>query len=153
MVFEWGGGGSTIYFNLAGCDVKTVESSEFWMKEIEQALPKSHLKSNVQIELIPVDQNSPEQKQKYIKAVHNCAPYDIIVVDGLEENYISRVDCVLEAREALNPGGILILDDSWREQYKSIPKILNGWQRKIFRGLGPARPGVTQTDIYFHPIK
>jgi hypothetical protein len=149
-VFEWGGGGSTVFFAEQGCHVTTVESSEAWKSVIlERAV--GIVGSSLDIRLIPAETRDPSVVTQYIRSVREGAPWDIIVVDGLEESYISRVDCIREAAVALNDGGLVILDDAYRSVYAQVPDLLQGWERLVFRGLGSARLGVTQTDIYRAP--
>jgi hypothetical protein len=54
--------------------------------------------------------------------------------------------------KAVVPGGILVLDNADQKQFDHVPQLLNGWQRTAFRGLGPARSWVTQTDVYRAPV-
>ena len=74
--------------------------------------------------------------------------YDIILVDNYEEDEDLRTVCFYEAEKAIVPGGIIILDDSWR--YEKVRK--NNSAKKVlrFQSIGPCRPGVTTTDIYFY---
>ena len=160
-VFEWGGGGSTRFFVRRGCDVTTVESSAEWKQAIEaavradQGLPGG---GALQVRLIPAETRDPKAVRDYIRAVHDGAPWDIVLVDGLEEEYLNRIDCIKEVAAGgasgsgvLREGGMVILDDAWRTQYRVVPDLLKGWRRLRFRSLGPARLGVTQTDVYFPP--
>ncbi len=146
-VFEWGGGGSTRFFADRGCEVTTVESSQRWKEEIEKAIPDG---ARVTIRHIPAEGGGPAVEQ-YIQSIHDGAPWDIVVVDGLEDENNSRVHCVREAVGQVVPGGLLILDDSCAPQYAVVPDILAGWRRASFRSLGPSRLGVTQTDVYWAP--
>lgn len=43
------------------------------------------------------------------------------------------------------------MDDSYRHAYQEVHQILQGLKRKVCRGLGVARLGMTQTDIYLYP--
>lgn len=149
-VFEWGGGGSTVFFAERGCHVTTVESSEAWKAVILERY-RDIGGGSLDIRLIPAESQDPGMVARYIRSVHDGAPWDIIVADGLEESYISRMDCIREAADSIAEGGMLILDDAYRSVYSTVPELLKGWERLVFRGLGSARLGVTQTDIYISP--
>lgn len=150
-VFEWGGGGSSLFFLLRGCTVTTAESSLLWKKRLERAVADNECSGNLVIRLIPAETGTPEHISEYVRSVRQGAPWNVVVVDGLENDDVSRVECVREARGTVKPGGVLILDDAWRREYRCVPEILNGWQRKVFVGLGPERLGVTRTDIFTEP--
>ena len=145
-VFEWGCGGSTRFFLNAGCCVTTVESEMAWAERVENSCRK--IARPPHIRLVPTSSLDRASQQSYIASVCDGAPWDIVMIDGIEESWLSRVECVKEAASRVRPGGMLILDDAWRQQYWMVPEILAAWDRIVFRGLGPARLGVTQTDIY-----
>ncbi len=150
-VFEWGGGGSTIFFADHGCHVTTVESSEFWKEVIQMRCKERDSAGSVVIRYIPAETQDPKAIAGYVQSIHEGAPWDVIVVDGLEESYVSRMDCLRQIKGSVSKDGIVILDDSYRSLYLQAPKILEGWERTVHRGLGTSRRGVTQTDIYFPP--
>jgi hypothetical protein len=150
-VFEWGGGGSTIFFADRGCHVTTVESSEFWKQVIQNRYRATERSGSLEIRFIPAETRDPRAVTDYIQSIDDGAPWDIIVIDGLEEAYISRIDCIRHISGAVRKGSIAVLDDSYRSGYKDAPNILQGWERRVFRGLGSGRLGVTQTDVYYAP--
>ncbi len=155
-VFEWGGGGSTVFLAMRGCRVVTAESSEQWAAHIRSRLGREagEVRERVNISLIPAETRDPDHVRRYIGAVREGAPWDIILVDGLDEPYCSRVDClnVLSADpDLLSPGGMVILDDAWRRAFRDVAALFPGFQHRVFQGVGPARWGVTRTDIYTRP--
>jgi hypothetical protein len=150
-VFEWGAGGSTVFFAERGCRVVTVESDFGWSNAVASALKTRNCFSNVIIRRMSVSEDKPASIREYLEAVHTGEPWDVVVVDGPESSNLSRVDCVREATDALQPSGFLVLDDAYRSAYACVPQLLRGWTRRGFQGLGPARLGVTQTDVYLSP--
>ena len=150
-VFEWGGGGSTRFFVRMGCQVTTVESSAQWARDIENAIRGETGLGSLAIRHIHAETKDPKAVSEYVGAIREGAPWDIVLVDGLEEEFISRIDCVRELPGQVGPGGMVILDDAWRKEYARVPAMLDGWRRLSFRGLGFARLGVTQTDVYIAP--
>jgi predicted O-methyltransferase YrrM len=152
-VFEWGGGGSTRFFAGRGCAVTTVESSPEWRDAILGVLRAEGLVEHVKIRHVPAETRDAAAVRDYVKAIDDGGPWDVVVVDGLEEEYVTRMECLSEVRGRVVPDGLVILDDSWRPEYSDAPKLFAGWRRHVFRGLGPSRFGVTQTDIYVAPTK
>ncbi|MBX3357076.1 MAG: hypothetical protein KF745_01480 [Phycisphaeraceae bacterium] len=151
-VFEWGGGGSTTFFAALGCRVTTVESNEYWrdeiVKHVESELPADN---RPELRFIAAENGDRAAEQQYVTSVDDGAPWDMILVDGLETPSVSRVDCVKHAVGKVRPGGIILLDDSWRPEYDGVPALLPGYRRIEFSGLGPARLGLTKTDAYIRP--
>ena len=149
-VFEWGGGGSTLFFLDAGCHVTTIESSKAWAEKIlAKVESRPDAESRLSLRLIEADPGRPAEIENYVLSVLDGQPWDLILVDGLEEEYLSRVECAKIAPTALRRGGAIALDDAWRPEYRSVPHLLSPLRRQSFRGFGPARLGVTQTDLYF----
>jgi hypothetical protein len=150
-VFEWGAGGSTAFFLDRGCIVTSIESSGLWTSRVLQSLSVEQ-RLQLDLQLIPAAAEDDSSTQRYVEAIlQNDRLWDVVLVDGLEEAYVSRTSCVRNAASRVKSGGILVLDDAWRPEYSQINSILSGWAHLIFRSLGPARLGVTQTDIYARP--
>jgi predicted O-methyltransferase YrrM len=139
--FEYGGGGSTIFFASRGLRVTTVEHSADWCNRIYRELQLRGLLDRVTVLHI-------QDADEYVNAIKQSGPHDCILVDGIEEDGL-RVKCVRAAALCSRQGmGILILDDAWQERYEVVPRVLSDWRRFEFVGLGPARLGVTRTDVY-----
>jgi predicted O-methyltransferase YrrM len=151
-VFEWGGGGSTLFFLDHGCSVVTVESQERWLQEILKRVGSSSV--NLDLRFRPLSDDDFAANEAYVNAVHNGAPWDLILVDGEEKAGATRLRCVEAARTAIASGGVIVLDDAWRHEYDAISGVLLGtsafgdFRREEFWGVGPARFGVTKTDVY-----
>lgn len=149
-VFEWGGGGSTMFFLDLGCEVRCVETHDGWassLRETADALP-SHLSKNLSIRLRPIDGGGQDQIQAFMDEIADGGPWDVILVDFSEQPGLSRVDAAASAKAHLSSEGMLILDDAWRPEYRSAREQLLPLKQHRFLGLGPGRIGVTRTDIY-----
>ncbi|MFN7020542.1 MAG: hypothetical protein ACK4WH_04335 [Phycisphaerales bacterium] len=149
-VFEWGGGGSTLFWAKLGCRVTCCESNEYWKDQIGERLRRSHpeLAGSIELRFVPAETGTPEAVQAYIDSARAGAPWDVILVDGLEETYISRMDCLKITPEVVAPDGVVLLDDAWRPRYDGAATLMKGFERTMFWGLGPARMGCTRTDMY-----
>jgi len=148
QVAEFGGGGSTIYFSKRAKSVLCIESSYEWTDVIQKKLNDLNI-SNVTIEVFPFD---ALDEKGYIDSQYNNRisdeKYDIILVDGYEESVKLRTHCFWKAEESINEGGIIIVDDSWR--YPEIRNKNNSKKNIICKSIGPCRPGVTTTDIFYY---
>lgn len=88
QVFEWGGGGSTVFFASHGCQVTTVETDSGWAdligKRISEISPQFN--ARVSLRLVEAGAWDPKAKVQYVQSVLEDGPWDIIVVDGLEQS-------------------------------------------------------------------
>jgi hypothetical protein len=144
-IFEWGGGGSTLFFLKKGCFVSTVESDRGWLEQIETEVNKlgSEARARWDLRWVPAQGNDDPLIADYVAQIHAGGPWDVVMVDGW-----SRRRCFYEAHNELNRGGALILDNADQRQYSDIPSTMAGWEHHPFRGLGVARSWTTQTDAY-----
>lgn len=151
-VFEYGCGGSTLFFaNRATC-VKSVEHNKKWMASVIAALAERRL-SNVHIQHEFAGREPPLSDSNYCRALDR--QFDVIVVDGWalgkcndadRRAAMSRAACFARAEQFVQPGGIIVLDDAWFD-----PGLEHhARDRRSFRGVGPWRLGVSQTDVFFY---
>ena len=52
------------------------------------------------------------------------------------------------AEECVAPGGIIVVDDSWR--YRQLRDSARAGEVQIFESVGPGRFGVTSTDVFLY---
>lgn len=153
-VFEWGAGGSTIFFASRGCFVTTVESDALWAQRVTDSLASlpANTRSHVTLDVIPAGPGNKVENSRYLERVLEGGPWDIVVIDGLERSFLGRMDCVsvLEKhRDVLHDRTCIVLDDAWRPEYSDAGMKLAGLRRTRLWGLGPSRWGVTATDFFF----
>lgn len=144
-VFEYGSGGSTIFFLNLGCEVTCVETSLEWAGIVKQAVGS---RSNWHMIEHCHDHPTKDQITAFPRYVCAGAPWDVVVVDNTETETLKRVSCAVEAVSHVRPGGMLVFDDAHMPEYREVPRMLAGWHRRSFKGLGTARPWATMTDIY-----
>jgi hypothetical protein len=146
-VFEYGGGGSTMFFLNAGCYVTTVESSRWWADRLEVEVQKlgPAVRARWDLRFVPAENNDDPLIADYVAQVQSGGPWDVVMVDGW-----SRRKCFFEGAKHVSVGGILILDNADQQQYADVPSLMNNgcWAHHPRRGLGVARSWVTQTDAY-----
>lgn len=149
-VFEYGGGGSTLYFLNRGCHVSTVENSSSWADRIIKKVAGFSSQLDLRVIEMPEHPGDAEAElaKRYVETVAEGAPWDLVLVDGVDGTPSVRMDCLAAAKRCISARGIVILDDSWRPEYSRAPEIMAGFSHLIFQGLGPARLGVTRTDVF-----
>lgn len=153
-VFEYGSGGSTIFFAKRSHSVIATEDSSEWLKKAQVRLEQSGL-HNVTFQHRQFDVKNPIgfATSSYL---HSIPPqrFDVIVVDGTEE-YIGqtgkplvRAMCFYYAEAFIRPGGIIIVDDSWC--YPQLRLTNRAKALRVFQSVGPCRVGATSTDVFFY---
>lgn len=155
-VFEWGAGGSTLFFADRGCEVVSIETSEEWAEKTRQKLEAKQVESHVQFRLFSNDAaartNAPaaDYGRRCAEEVLDGGPWDLVLVDGEESARFSRVQC-LEVLSQMphRAGAMIVLDDAWRPLYEQAAvKCLSDWECTRFAGAGPELRGITRTDVH-----
>lgn len=137
-VFEYGCGNSTLFFSERIKEIISVETDFEWYNKI-----KPKLKSNSNLILYDnklVDYAYEETIKQFDKK------FDIIVVDAIKRNEVMIV-----AVDYLNPSGVIILDNSNIEDYKSgIEYLLSkGFNKLDFWGIQAGYLNKTCTTIFY----
>lgn len=147
-VCEYGSGGSTLFFAKRAASVFSIEDNTRWFNMVQQRLRQNQIR-HVEIKLCPFDFKSAAgfEQSEYLNAVPD-RNFDIIVVDGSEEWTQVRPACFRKAEAHIKPGGIIVVDDSWR--YPVLRESHHAKSLEVFQSVGPCRPGVTSTDVFFY---
>ncbi len=149
-VFEYGSGGSSVFFSPRVKSVTSVEDNSLWLEKVKSEAAKRSLGN---ITLIPSNWDSTDESMAAFEASDYLTrlqdSYDIILIDGMcfWPEASMRELCFERAKSHLNPGGIIIVDDSWR--YDEALENSGYSERKVLKSLGPCRPGVTSTTVYW----
>lgn len=124
-IFEFGSGNSTLFFAKRVKQVTSVEHDIQWYNKLITKVPGN---SN----LILAESDSVEDYTAVLK--QSSLKFDLIIIDG-----IHRVDCCLCASKYLTENGVIVLDDSEREEYKEGIEYLNnkGFRKIEFWGIPP----------------
>lgn len=167
-VFEWGSGGSSIFFASRCKQVFSVEHDKKWSEILKEKLHNLEI-DNVILQEIEGEKTdnfqdlNPENAddfvskelkssglsyEKYVKAIdqYNLNYFDIIVVDGRVRNA-----CVKRAIPHLKKGGYLIVDNSDRSYYLSEFNFLNNqneWIKREFVGPVFFQHAFSKTSIF-----
>lgn len=137
-VFEYGSGNSTVWFSKRVKHVISLEHHKGWY---ELLIKKLGNLTNVEFLYKPLTNG------EYANAITNYNnEFDIVVIDGRE-----RVQCAKNALKALTKKGVVIWDDSQREDYNEGYQYLldQGFKRLDFYGLRPLGESLTCTSIFY----
>jgi predicted O-methyltransferase YrrM len=147
-VCEYGSGGSTVFFARRVKDVFSIEDNPKWFELVSDRIKQMGIR-NVELKLCPFDFKNPVdfEQSSYLNALPP-RNFDVIVIDGSEEWTQVRPVCFAKAETLVKPGGIIVVDDSWR--YPTLRKANKAQRLQIFQSVGPCRPGVTSTDVFFY---
>ncbi len=124
-VFEFGSGNSTVFFAKRAKKVTSIEHNKEWYQIVNKVKPDN-------VDTILTKSDSSEDYLDYIKNMNEVV--DVIIVDG-----IHRIDCLQVGVEKLSDKGVIVLDDSERNEYKpGIDFVLQkGFKSLEFWGIAP----------------
>jgi hypothetical protein len=130
-VFEYGGGGSTLYFTKRAKQVITVEHDPEWFAILAETLKKRQRENWTGLHILPEKltgkRGNPEDPhlylstdehfltyefKKYASAIDSFETFDLILVDGRARN-----GCILHALPKLKSGSYLVIDNAERQHY------------------------------------
>lgn len=159
LVFEYGSGGSSIWFSKHAKSVDSVEHHPQWHQEILKQTANNHdLTINIKLaELKPEHQAldyhtlaflRDSDGNNYINQIEKSnKKYHLVIVDGLFRN-----DCITIATQFLTNDGIIILDNTnyFKELSDGITYMKNqGFKRIDFWGMSPIVGQKSCTTIYY----
>jgi SAM-dependent methyltransferase len=136
-IFEFGSGNSTFYYADKVALVDSVENNEVWYEKIKNTMPQN-------VKLFFCELENGGDYCKY--AAKTNTVYDMIIVDGRD-----RVNCCINCVKALKPGGVIVLDDSERENYVPALEFLaeQGFRKIDFWGTAPIVNYLKCTTIFY----
>ena len=140
-VLEYGGGGSTIFFLRHGCDVTTIEGDAKWVDAIQKRA--GPLVPRLTLRYVNNQSGDPAMRAVYANQGAIGGPWDLILIDGAW-----REDCAEVAKRNLAPGGFIIVDNTDLPEHAGIYRLMEGYRRTIFSGLGYARRELTTTELF-----
>lgn len=150
-VFEYGTGGSTLFFSQRCASVTCVEDDRKWLELVTQNV-QNRTAANITLLHRPFDFRNPLdfEHSSYLLTLsaQQRALYEIIVVDGQDWTFNERPVCFQYAEQFIKPGGLIVVDDSWR--YPQLRVKNHALRVEVCQGVGPCRLGVTSTDLYFY---
>jgi hypothetical protein len=147
-VFEFGSGGSSIFLASRVAQVTCVEDEEKWADLVRVEAARRGL-GNLDVLFRPFDfHNAKDFGSSPYLASLGVELYDLIVVDGKEESEQVRDLCFWKAEECIRPGGLIVVDDSWR--YPQVKARNKARRVRDYKGTGYCRMGVTSTCLFYY---
>jgi len=165
-VYEYGSGGSTLFFAERVQEVISTEHNKDWYRQVLEEINRAGI-TNCHIRLfqpgpaasvkqdlsdpdayISSDDNYPGMSfREYASSIDSYPDryFDVIFIDGR-----SRPSCFKHAERKLKQGGYLILDNAETRYYSYIHKSLgnNKWNKIEFVGLFPYIYHYSETCIW-----
>jgi hypothetical protein len=164
-VFEYGSGGSTLFWLGFQAVCTSVEHDPQWFALIRDRVGNSsQLDYRLvlpEIDDMPAPNRNVADPQQYLSASppfrnHTFRSYvgqiddspddffDVVLIDGR-----ARPACIMHSATKVKLGGLLILDNAERSYYtvKTLSYLKN-FHRKVFFGVGPCGLAMWQTDMY-----
>ena len=135
-VFEYGCGNSSLWWSKKVNSVMACEHDTNWFNKMTN-------KTNDIFSVI----NRSIENSAYAKSIEETNDtYDIVVIDGVD-----RVNCAKHSIERLKPSGVVIWDNSDREEYQEGYDFLikQGFKRLDFSGLGPINVMAWSTSLFY----
>ncbi len=136
-VFEFGSGGSTLWWAARARHVTAVEHHPAWVEEMRPQLPGN---------VVYIHRELVYGGDYARTAADQGGPFDIIVVDGRD-----RVNCARFSMDSLSDQGVIVWDNAERSRYDPGYRILAqaGFRRLDFEGHGPIHGASWMTSIFY----
>lgn len=140
LVFEYGGGNSTIFYSGIVEKVFTIEANKNWFDFIELKANELNLKGKIELKLCANLQDFALEIESFTQNM-----FDVIVVDSRD-----REKCLLNSISHIKNEGIIILDNSERENLQNAKsKMLEfGFYEEVMEG--ERWDGKTSTSSIFY---
>jgi hypothetical protein len=163
-VFEYGSGGSTLFWQARGALAVSIEHDPVWFAAIRPRLAAAPALDYRLIQPEPGatphdgDPSDPDAYRtadatwqgasfrRYATAIDEFpdGTFDVVLVDGR-----ARSSCIKHSARKVAVGGALILDDTQREYYLASTKaFMGGFTETRFVGAAPTVPGIFSTSIF-----
>lgn len=135
-IFEWGSGGSTIFFANRCKNIVSIEYDKEWFDELTKEIQNRNL-NNINLiyqphnnekcdDILNPDKFVSYSKfynqcvfETYVKTIDNYIEFDLIIVDGR-----ARISCVKRAVSKVKNNGFILIDDMDRQHYQKINTLI-----------------------------
>lgn len=136
-LFEYGSGYSTLFYSRLVRTVTSVEYDKFWYDITKKKIP-----DNVKLIFSEIDYDG-----NYCRSIGlNQQQYDVVIVDGRD-----RVNCIKQSIDHLTHRGVILLDDSQRDEYAEGIQHAKGrgFSNLDFESIKPTGSGIHQTTLFY----
>lgn len=141
-VFEFGCGASTIWLSARAGKVFSLEHDAEWHDATAARL--ATLPDGAACNLSRVSLND------FAGTISQFpdASFDLVLVDSAEEWDGQRLECLKAAASKVKLNGLLVLDDSDRPFYRSLPLPASDWATNRFIGVKPLPLMAMETTVF-----
>jgi hypothetical protein len=164
VVFEYGAGGSTVFYSKRVKKVISVEHDTTWANLVASALVQNGIKTCESRLIPPTDvdtlDGNPDDPEVYCSTAeeykgHTFRDY-VLSIDSFPDEFFdyvavdgrARPSCIRHARSKIKIGGYLMLDNSERAEYDKGKNLMLGWEKFEFFGPGPYGPYFWETTVW-----
>jgi|SRR3989304_3283795 len=166
VVFEYGSGGSTIFFSKRVKKLISVEHDSVWYQLVSDILKEKNISNCEYLLLEPqlTHDGKPDftnpwsfasseypcmSFKAYVKSIDAFPDesFNLVFIDGR-----ARPSCILYALNKVHPEGFIMLDNSERDYYLAGKELLADWKRIDFFGPGPYGRYFWQTSVWRKPL-
>lgn len=155
-VFEYGSGASTAWLGRRSASVTSVEHDEGFAGFLRPLLDgdSTLAEASIDLRLVPATPSSVPAVTSnrrghqgldfsdYVRGIDDAdGAFDLVVVDGR-----ARVACVRAALPRLAPGGLVLLDNANRAEYRDVVDD-SSLKVRVLRGATPCLPYPTSTAL------
>lgn len=139
-VFEFGTGGSTIWFAKRVGELVSVEYNPDWYETLKGGFKKDfgRVPSNVTLLLkssfsdnrwLLSKTTNQQVGWQFVDSISDFPDnyFDLVVVDGR-----ARIACMLKSKPKVKLGGVILLDDSQRKHYEAGINLMADWGGWMF---------------------
>lgn len=132
-VFEWGSGGSSLFWSSRCREIISVERDREWYERVRETAPPNLILYHV------------DEDPDYANEIKKHGQFDVIVIDGN-----MRRDCAENAISHWRSGGLIVLDNS--DWYTLAATFLrqSGLAQVDRSGFGPINDYMWSTSVYIH---
>jgi hypothetical protein len=148
VLFEWGSGGSTVFFSQRVKRVVTIEHNPNWHQYVSSHLERKGV-NNISLQLVEPGEITTSDPwylsttfakyagkyfESYCKAIDKYSDgyFDVVMVDGR-----ARIGCIRQALPKVKPGGFIVLDNSERASYRPGIELISKQKDIRLSGPGP----------------
>jgi hypothetical protein len=136
-VFEYGCGHSTLWWAARVREVVACEHDRDWYERMRPRVP-----ANVTLRHVPLEIDGAYCRT----AAETPGRFDIVVIDGRD-----RVNCARHSIAGLHAGGVIVWDNSEREEYRPGMEALRaaGFRQVEFLGMTPGHNEKLETSVFY----
>ncbi len=139
-IFEYGSGNSTLYYSKIVNKIIAVEHNRKWYEKI-----KGMISDNSEVIFSNLDHDG-----NYCRIIKSTKEiFNLIIIDAED-----RVNCIKNCLNNISENGVIILDDSEREEYSEGIEFLkkNGFKRLDFWGISAGFMHQKATTIFYREL-